>query len=221
MNYYERYVSTDFAWARVAPEKAVFRPALPTLHMPGSSGTNMTKLSYAEQLRHPFWQRKRLCVLERAGWSCELCGATDKTLNVHHKRYVKGALAWEYEDAELASYCEDCHASEHEAREVLDELLSKSTTLETTSIVTALAAGYLAGTYAIDADLANRAKRLHPHAYQTGAFAAASGLASRRAMADLIRYSYGHFEGASLSMDPATEAIVRELESEPSGKGTD
>lgn len=62
----------SFAMSRVAPEKAVFRPALALRSSPGSSGTNMTKMSYAEQRLHPLWQRKRLELDRRAR---ELCAA--------------------------------------------------------------------------------------------------------------------------------------------------
>lgn len=103
-----------FRSARVAPEKAVFRPALPLRSSPGLNGTTMTKMTYGEQLKHPFWQRKRLEVLERAEWKCERCYSGELTLHVHHKRYVKGRMAWEYEAGELAALCEECHEIAHE-----------------------------------------------------------------------------------------------------------
>lgn len=99
--------------ARVAPEKAVFRPALPMFLLPGWNGTNMGQMTWLAQLRHPKWQRKRLEVLQRDGWMCQRCCAEDKTLNVHHKRYTKGSMAWEYSNADLLSLCEDCHELTH------------------------------------------------------------------------------------------------------------
>lgn len=105
-----------FCTARVAPEKAVFRPALPLHSLPGLDGTTMTKMTYAEQLKHPFWQKKRLEVLEDARWRCECCEDATRTLHVHHKRYVKGRMAWEYEREELASLCEACHEQAGEVR---------------------------------------------------------------------------------------------------------
>lgn len=73
----------------------------------------MTK-SYAELLRDPRWQRRRLEVLARERFTCESCFSREKTLNVHHSIYRKGAAPWEYSDEELAVLCEDCHASWHE-----------------------------------------------------------------------------------------------------------
>lgn len=82
----------------------------------------MPKMSYAEQLKHPNWQRRRLERLELAEWSCDHCGAKEKTLHVHHKRYAKGRMAWDYEDDELAVLCEPCHEAEHEAQDRMHEL---------------------------------------------------------------------------------------------------
>lgn len=69
--------------------------------------------AYFELLRDPRWQRKRLQILSRSDFSCEECGATDKTLNVHHRVYRKGAKPWEYADDELQALCEDCHEHLH------------------------------------------------------------------------------------------------------------
>lgn len=73
----------------------------------------MGKLSYAEQLRHPNWQRKRLEVLERASFKCEKCFDGESTIHVHHKQYFKGRMAWEYDAKELSALCESCHQYEH------------------------------------------------------------------------------------------------------------
>jgi hypothetical protein len=77
------------------------------------------KKSYWELLRDPRWQRKRLEILNRADFTCEECGSTDKTLNVHHKRYRKGAMPWEYENDELRCLCEGCHRYEHQSHDAL------------------------------------------------------------------------------------------------------
>lgn len=114
-----------FHTARVAPEKAVIRPALPLCFQPGMTEMHMAKLSYSEQIRHPQWQRKRLEILSAAGWECENCGANDVTLNVHHKQYVKGRMYWEYERHELECLCEDCHKAHHQAQDGLRELLAE------------------------------------------------------------------------------------------------
>jgi hypothetical protein len=109
--------------ARVAPEKRTHRPPA-VAFICGGQGEDMAKLSYAEQLLHPNWQRKRLEVLGAADFKCAACGCGDKTLHVHHKRYVKGRMAWEYEADELRALCKDCHAKGHNNRESLDRLMA-------------------------------------------------------------------------------------------------
>ena len=81
-------------------------------------------MNYSEQLKHPKWQRRRLEVLQAMGFACEQCRVEDKTLHVHHRRYVKGRMVWEYPDVELTVLCEDCHQQYHEWKELLDELLA-------------------------------------------------------------------------------------------------
>jgi hypothetical protein len=67
-------------------------------------------MSYADLLKDPRWQKKRLEVLESNGWACEACGSATKTLHVHHPKYKNGSMPWEYEKDELEVLCEDCHA---------------------------------------------------------------------------------------------------------------
>lgn len=115
----------SFHPARLATEKAVFRPALPTCSMPGITEMQMTKLTYAEQLKHPNWQRKRLEVLEHYRFTCFGCGSTEKTLHVHHKQYIKGRKAWEYELENFEALCEDCHKETHDHKELLDSIIAQ------------------------------------------------------------------------------------------------
>jgi len=66
-------------------------------------------MTYAEKLKDPRWQRKRLQIMERDKFTCRFCRSKDKTLNVHHKIYTKGKSPWEYEDYVFVTLCEDCH----------------------------------------------------------------------------------------------------------------
>lgn len=84
----------------------------------------MAYMSYAQQLRHPNWQRRRLERLAVADFQCDNCGAIDITLHVHHPRYVRGRMAWEYSDDELQVLCEGCHGEHHAAEEVLMSLMA-------------------------------------------------------------------------------------------------
>lgn len=99
-------------------------------------------MTYAEKLRDPRWQQKRLRMLDAAGWVCLSCGASDSTLHVHHRRYIKGRDPWDYDDSELRVLCAKCHELEHDARSELDTVLLVCEGQEFYDIA-ALAAGYL------------------------------------------------------------------------------
>ena len=72
---------------------------------------------YAERLKDVRWQKKRLEILERAGWQCEDCGAAEGVcLNVHHQWYTSGAMPWEYENGCFVAVCEDCHKTREEMK---------------------------------------------------------------------------------------------------------
>lgn len=114
----------NFHPARLATEKAVFRPALPTCFVSGITGMHMGNLTYSEQLKHPNWQRKRLEMLSEADFTCQSCFSKEQTLHVHHKQYFKGRKAWEYSNDELAVLCEVCHEGEHESSDLLKESLA-------------------------------------------------------------------------------------------------
>lgn len=72
--------------------------------------------AYSEKLRDPRWQKKRLEILERDEWTCQLCFDTENTLNVHHKVYEKGKEPWDIDNNKLVTLCEQCHAEEKEYR---------------------------------------------------------------------------------------------------------
>jgi hypothetical protein len=70
-------------------------------------------VTYAEKLRDPRWQKRRLEVMQRDNWKCLRCGDGTKTLNVHHKEYIKGRDPWQYPNHLLETLCEDCHGEHH------------------------------------------------------------------------------------------------------------
>lgn len=63
--------------------------------------------NYSDKLKDPRWQKKRLEVLERAGWKCQVCDNDKDTLHVHHLAY-KGE-PWDAPDELLECLCEGCH----------------------------------------------------------------------------------------------------------------
>lgn len=70
-------------------------------------------MTYAEKLKDPRWQKKRLEILDDRGWACEWCCDKEKTLHVHHVLYLKNLNPWEYDNKYLRVLCETCHVVEH------------------------------------------------------------------------------------------------------------
>lgn len=70
-------------------------------------------MTYSEKLSSPKWQAKRLEILSRANFRCEVCADTEKTLHVHHKSYSFGRDPWDYPGGNFLCLCEDCHAMAH------------------------------------------------------------------------------------------------------------
>lgn len=73
----------------------------------------MKKQSYKEQLKSPKWQKRRLEIMNRDNFTCQICGAKDKQLHVHHTTYIPGCDIWDYFDNHLITVCEECHTREH------------------------------------------------------------------------------------------------------------
>jgi len=67
------------------------------------------KSDYSKQLLDPRWQKKRLDVMQRDNFCCQLCGDNESTLNIHHTHYIYGKKPWEYDISTLKTLCENCH----------------------------------------------------------------------------------------------------------------
>ena len=75
--------------------------------------------------KHPKWQKKRLEILDRDGFKCKLCGATENQLHVHHKYYDNAIKLWEYPGESLVTLCNECHKTVHRKKKDLDDILWK------------------------------------------------------------------------------------------------
>lgn len=203
---------TAFCTARVAPEEAVFRPALPLHSLPGLNGTTMTKMTFAEQIKHPNWQKRRLQRLEAAGWECQDCYAKDAQLQVHHKRYLKGRLYWDYDDTDLIVLCRACHEQAHGVKALLDQAIASSTWLGTEGAKVALGlfAGFAHGSSGIEPDLANEVRAVDPSAFNLGLFAALSGIATRKQCAEFVEKIHLEFEHGPVALSPLAQATVEQ-----------
>jgi hypothetical protein len=67
---------------------------------------------YLEKLKDPRWQKKRLEILERDAWTCQVCQNTENTLHVHHCWYENDIEPWDYPGECFVTLCEPCHEAE-------------------------------------------------------------------------------------------------------------
>lgn len=71
--------------------------------------------SYADKLRDPRWQKKRLEILQLSEFCCISCGDSESELHVHHLVYEKGKEPWESQY--LIPVCKACHKDLESVRE--------------------------------------------------------------------------------------------------------
>lgn len=95
----------------------------------------MSKRTYAEKLRDPRWQKKRLEILERDEWRCRRCGDPTKTLHVHHGYYEPGYEPWDYDSRTMWTLCEECHENTQAELRDLHMELAKINPIEFTLVM--------------------------------------------------------------------------------------
>lgn len=76
-------------------------------------------MTYEDQLKDERWISLRNQILLRDYHTCRKCFSQDE-LHVHHKQYIEGRLAWEYDPLYLITLCSECHKKEHEGKELKD-----------------------------------------------------------------------------------------------------
>lgn len=83
------------------------------------------QIAYAEMLKDPRWQKRRLEIFERDQFTCQTCLNDRAQLHVHHDRYKKGIVPWDYGGEDLITLCDSCHHGITELGRGLAELLTK------------------------------------------------------------------------------------------------
>jgi HNH endonuclease len=78
-------------------------------------------MNYSEKLKSPQWQKKRLEILQRDNFTCQLCSDTETELQVHHLKYTGEPQDAPNED--LQTLCKHCHESESFVSKSSDTLL--------------------------------------------------------------------------------------------------
>lgn len=81
---------------------------------------------YKELLQRPEWNEKRIHILIRDGFKCAECGKSNVELQVHHKKYIKGRMPWEYSDRHLVTLCDPCHDTVHVVEKSKGIVIKKS-----------------------------------------------------------------------------------------------
>ena len=70
-------------------------------------------MTYAEKLQDVRWQKKRLHLLELAGWKCQANSCSNSNdqamLEIHHKLYLRKTMLWDYPDWCFEVLCRQCH----------------------------------------------------------------------------------------------------------------
>jgi 5-methylcytosine-specific restriction endonuclease McrA len=75
-------------------------------------------MKYEDQLQQIEWLVKRNQIIRKAGHKCSKCGDTEEPLQVHHRVYYSGRMAWEYPDNELVCLCVYCHEEIHDRYDI-------------------------------------------------------------------------------------------------------
>lgn len=154
------------------PKSGVHRPPGIALSAVVTGDDMATKMAYREQLLHPNWQKRRLEMLNQYSFQCGNCGDKESTLHVHHRRYVKGRMVWEYQDMELEVLCEGCHKQHHADQELMQNMLFEAAIGgEPVAQAVGLLGGFFAGNVCIDPDLEDAAIKVDGHSHDLGILA--------------------------------------------------
>lgn len=80
-------------------------------------------MTYADKLKSPEWQKKRLEILNRDEFTCTMCNSKEKTLHVHHKVYIFDNDPWDYENDFYTTLCETCHKQEEQDKALFHKFI--------------------------------------------------------------------------------------------------
>lgn len=72
-----------------------------------------------DYLETPEWKRQRNRILSRDNHTCQICGKSDGTMNVHHICYIHPLS--EMSDRDLITLCPECHQQVHSIQDSMNE----------------------------------------------------------------------------------------------------
>lgn len=70
-------------------------------------------MSYADQLNDVRWKEKARLIVKRDKSTCRYCTGKTHKPQVHHRWYIDGLMAWEYDNDILVTLCPRCHYKVH------------------------------------------------------------------------------------------------------------
>ena len=77
----------------------------------------------AEKLKDPRWQTRRLKILQRDEWACQLCSDMSAILVVHHRYCIEAGDPWDAPDEAFVTLCQRCNEREQTDREHAEQAL--------------------------------------------------------------------------------------------------
>lgn len=78
-------------------------------------------MTYSNKLKSPKWQKKRLDILNRDSFTCQMCGDTETELHVHHNKYI--GEPYNTPDEFLQTFCKHCHEIETYLNKINENLI--------------------------------------------------------------------------------------------------
>jgi hypothetical protein len=78
----------------------------------GGREERLAAMPYREYLETPEWDERRRAAYRKAGYRCQLCGASGVELHAHHRAYGRRGRTGEEDD--LIVLCARCHKRAHE-----------------------------------------------------------------------------------------------------------
>lgn len=84
-------------------------------------------MTYAEKLKDPRWQKRRLELFNASNWTCVECGSKTDSLHIHHGYYKRRTDPWDYPDDKMRVLCEACHSENQDAMEEVHRIIGNWT----------------------------------------------------------------------------------------------
>lgn len=110
--YIDTFLDPDKAWISGTPVRTQMATLYDSRVDYATVKGHILVMPYEDFLRTPYWVAIAAHVRQRNHYMCEMCGATNKTLHVHHPYYSFHGEELQ-NTHKLKCLCEDCHKKFH------------------------------------------------------------------------------------------------------------